>query len=133
MIHKDKIIKLKSEGKSYREIQEILGCSKGTIAYHLGKGQKEKTKYRTRGLRGQIKKYIREYKENSGCIDCKEKYPWYVLEFDHLEDKSFGIGEFGSFTSSLEKVKQEIQKCEVVCSNCHKIRTYSRWGKMNAI
>ncbi len=43
---KEAILKLKSEGKSYKEIQELLGCSKGTISYHCGDGQKEKTKVR---------------------------------------------------------------------------------------
>ena len=48
---KEQILKLKSEGKSYREIQKILGCSKGTISYHCGNGQKEKTTNRQRQLR----------------------------------------------------------------------------------
>jgi len=43
---KETILKLKSEGKSYKEIQKVLGCSKGTISYHCGDGQKEKTKIR---------------------------------------------------------------------------------------
>jgi hypothetical protein len=48
---KEQILKLRSEGKSYNEICELLGCSKGTVAYHCGEGQKEKyrrraTKYR---------------------------------------------------------------------------------------
>jgi 5-methylcytosine-specific restriction endonuclease McrA len=37
------ILQLREQGLSYREIQKELGCSKGTISYHLGKGQKEKT------------------------------------------------------------------------------------------
>jgi DNA-binding CsgD family transcriptional regulator len=40
---KEKILELKKEGKSYRQIQKILNCSKGTISYHLGENQKEKT------------------------------------------------------------------------------------------
>tara|TARA_R110000765_G_scaffold3358_5_gene10403 strand:+ start:434 stop:970 length:537 start_codon:yes stop_codon:yes gene_type:complete len=40
---KDLILKLRENGKSYREIEKILGCSKGTISYHCGKGQKKKT------------------------------------------------------------------------------------------
>lgn len=40
---KEKILKLKSEGKSYNEIAKILNCSKGTIAYHCSDEQKEKT------------------------------------------------------------------------------------------
>ena len=41
-IHKENIIKLRSEGKTYAEIKQILGCSTGTIAYHCGEGQREK-------------------------------------------------------------------------------------------
>lgn len=40
---KDQILELRSLGYSYRQIQEKLNCSKGTIAYHCGQGQKDKT------------------------------------------------------------------------------------------
>ena len=43
---KEEILKLRSEGKTYNEITKMLGCSKGTISYHCGKGQKEKTQER---------------------------------------------------------------------------------------
>ena len=46
---REKILKLREEGKSYNQIKEILGCSKGTIAYHCGDGQKEKSKNRSQG------------------------------------------------------------------------------------
>ena len=42
----EEILKLRSEGKSYNRIVEILGCSKSTVSYHCGKGQKEKSKRR---------------------------------------------------------------------------------------
>jgi CRISPR/Cas system Type II protein with McrA/HNH and RuvC-like nuclease domain len=41
---KEEILKLRADGKSYNEIKSILNCSKGTIAYHCGKGQKDKYK-----------------------------------------------------------------------------------------
>jgi 5-methylcytosine-specific restriction endonuclease McrA len=41
-----KIKALREQGFSYIDIQNTLNCSKGTISYHLGKGQKEKTKKR---------------------------------------------------------------------------------------
>lgn len=47
MHRKEEILKLRSEGFSYGDIQKILGCSKGTISYHCGIGQKQKTKKRT--------------------------------------------------------------------------------------
>jgi 5-methylcytosine-specific restriction endonuclease McrA len=43
---KEQILKLRSEGKTYNEIKAILGCSKSTISYHCGSGQKEKNKER---------------------------------------------------------------------------------------
>lgn len=40
---KDKIFELRKKGYTYNQIVEELNCSKGTISYHLGEGQKEKT------------------------------------------------------------------------------------------
>lgn len=48
---KEQILKLRNEGKTYNEIVDIVGCSKGTVSYHCGKGQKEKTINRTRKYR----------------------------------------------------------------------------------
>jgi transposase len=128
MIHKENILILHAEGKSYRQIQEILGCSKGTIAYHLGKGQIEKTRTRTTRSRTLAKRKIWDIKEESGCVDCKEKYPHYMLDFDHLPE----FEKLGSPTEivhkySWEKAMEEISKCDIVCANCHKIRTWQRY------
>lgn len=43
---KEQILELRAQGKTYDEIVEIIGCSKGTISYHCGEGQKEKTNKR---------------------------------------------------------------------------------------
>ena len=51
---KEQILKLRNEGKSYNEIKNILGCSKGTISYHCGEGQKEKTALRQKSLKKNI-------------------------------------------------------------------------------
>lgn len=51
MKHKENILKLRAEGKSYNEICEELGCSKGTVAYHLGEGQREKSNQRNSNYR----------------------------------------------------------------------------------
>lgn len=59
----------------------------------------------------------------SGCVDCGIK-DIRVLEFDHLEHKYKGVAQMRDH--SLEKVKKEISKCEVVCANCHNIRTGER-------
>jgi transposase len=127
MKHKKEIIRLHKEGKSYREIQQILGCSKGTIAYHVGEGQKEKTRDRTNRNRTILKRKLWDIKEKNGCEDCKEKYPHWMLDFDHKP----GFKKIDSPTQMLqkyswEKALQELNKCDIVCANCHRIRTYQR-------
>jgi len=122
----EKIIKLHKEGKSYRQIQEILTCSKGTIAYHLGTGQKEKTAERRKIQLTKIRQYLQEHKQSKPCADCGENYPYWIMDFDHLHDKSFNISHHRKFTNDLNLIKLEVAKCEVVCSNCHRNRTYKR-------
>jgi hypothetical protein len=70
---------------------------------------------------------VRKYKLEKGCIDCGYNLHPEALEFDHKpnSDKLFNIGEkLGSY--SMEKIWEEINKCEVVCANCHAIRTANR-------
>jgi hypothetical protein len=66
---------------------------------------------------------IRWYKSTHPCTDCGEADP-VVLEFDHLGGKDFNLSTGGS--RSLTLVIAEIQKCEVVCANCHRRRTAVR-------
>jgi len=123
---RDKILELKNQGYSYNQIKQALGCSKGTISYHIGVGQKEKTGQRRRDGRTKIRKYLQQYKAGKKCTDCGEDYPYWILEFDHLRDKEFTIGAFSSKTMDIEMIKSEIEKCDVVCSNCHRNRTFNR-------
>ena len=123
---KNKILQLRKEGYSYNQIQKELNCSKGTISYHLGVGQKDKVDKRRIDGRNKITKYIQEYKSNKSCADCKENYPYWIMEFDHLSNKEFTISQFRKHMISLDKIKEEIEKCEVVCGNCHKNRTFNR-------
>ena len=129
MKHKEEIFRLRSEGKSYREIQAELGCSKGTIAYHLGENQKERYHQRTNRRRTELSRALWDYKENSGCVDCKEKYPHFMLDFDHLpEYEKLGSPIQIARNYGLDKGWEEVEKCEVVCANCHKIRTWNRYS-----
>ncbi len=51
---KEKILELRKEGKTYNQIVELLGCSKSTVSYHCGEGQKEKNKKRCNKRRENI-------------------------------------------------------------------------------
>ncbi len=72
-------------------------------------------------------RYIIEQK-NKPCADCHVPYPYYVMDFDHLPEykKEFAIGRAVDLKKSLSQIKKEIAKCELVCANCHRIRTYKR-------
>jgi hypothetical protein len=69
--------------------------------------------------RKNLKKKSVEYKGGK-CIVCGYDRSIEALHFHHLDNtqKDFGISQ-GGFTRSWEKVKNEIDKCVLVCSNCH--------------
>lgn len=71
--------------------------------------------------------YLYEYLSVRSCVDCGCSN-WIVLEFDHLPqyEKFCNISEMHQ--KSLTRIKAEIEKCEVVCSNCHTIRSFKRSG-----
>ena len=60
------------------------------------------------------------------CTDCGLRYPPYVMDFDHRpgEEKLFTIGT--GVTRSDAAILAEIAKCDLVCANCHRVRTYQR-------
>lgn len=62
------------------------------------------------------------------CADCKARFPYVCMDFDHRpgEEKLFNISQAG--TASLEALQAEMAKCDVVCSNCHRIRSARRMG-----
>ena len=65
--------------------------------------------------------YLLEYFASHPCRDCGETDP-IVLEFDHRGDKLFNIGSELRHRN-WPSILAEIEKCEVVCANCHKRRT----------
>ena len=79
----------------------------------------------TRDRKKAIKDYILQIKSNP-CSDCGKSYPYYVMDFDHLADKLHTINWLSNREFSLTRVQKEIDKCELVCANCHKERTYQR-------
>lgn len=64
--------------------------------------------------------------KNVPCKDCKKEGPPYVMQFDHLGDKKYEIKQMVFGGHSLANIFKEIAKCEVVCANCHAIRTHKR-------
>ena len=69
--------------------------------------------------------WMRAIKMESGCVDCGYKKHPTALQFDHInDDKEFSPARGACY--SKERVRAQMAKCEVVCANCHAIRTYRR-------
>ena len=70
-------------------------------------------------------KFIASSKDKP-CLDCGVSYPPYVMEYDHL-DASVKVGNLSQMKSASRRaIIREIGKCDVVCANCHRERTYQR-------
>ena len=73
-----------------------------------------------------LAQYLRDLKTKTPCVDCGINYPYYVMDFDHVRgQKHANVMELVS-TLSKKRIDLEIAKCEIVCSNCHRIRTHMR-------
>ena len=79
----------------------------------INKQRREERKKRT--------KFIDDYKLEHGCAICGYNKCAAALDFHHVDgdDKSFRIAR-GVGSNSMEKVKEEMAKCIVICANCHR-------------
>ncbi len=64
------------------------------------------------------------------CTDCARTYHPYVMDFDHRgTDKRIDVSMMVTRAYGLKTILKEIAKCDLVCSNCHRLRTLSRRQK----
>ncbi len=78
---------------------------------------------RTRSEQADLLRAFRQ----SPCFDCGGSFDWFVMECDH-RDPSQKLANVPQMAGrvSLRRLLEELEKCDIVCSNCHCIRTYSR-------
>lgn len=78
---------------------------------YYDKNKKQKEKYR---------QLINDYKTDRGCSECGDNHPA-ILEFHHRDsvEKDFTIADAVRL-HGIKKILKEIEKCDVLCSNCHK-------------
>jgi hypothetical protein len=123
------MIKFYNEGNTARKTAIKFNVGKTTVlSYNKPIEQKkfeEKEKGRKNVIavkkrRDKLKELAIEYK-NGKCEKCGYNKCSKALEFHHVDPtkKEFGIGNKG-YTRSWEKIKQELDKCIMVCANCHR-------------
>ena len=134
---RDRILELREQGLTYSEIVKEVGCSKSTVNYHCSNGkdtlQKRKSRkkyldYKYRKRKEQqafVREFTNRHKGLCGCSSCGIK-DHRVLDYDHINpaDKKYLVSQLVNLAYSLKTIKDEIRKCQVLCSNCHRIRTY---------
>tara|TARA_R100000781_G_scaffold99431_1_gene63018 strand:+ start:1678 stop:2046 length:369 start_codon:yes stop_codon:yes gene_type:complete len=87
---------------------------------------KERSKKRNRKQRNANRAYVDKIKVQSSCVDCGESNPL-VLDFDHVKGEKVGdISSMVYQSYCVESIQREIDKCEVRCSNCHRVATHNR-------
>lgn len=88
---------------------------------------KHKAEYLARNTakRHELREYVRELKEKTPCKDCNVLYPAFVMDFDHRDPSTkFDIIPRVVASYGFKKLHAEIAKCDIVCANCHRIRTW---------
>lgn len=67
------------------------------------------------------------YLSEHPCVICGESDPA-VLEFDHINGKEENISKLVTNAVSIARLQQEIDRCQVFCSNCHARKTAKERG-----
>jgi hypothetical protein len=82
-------------------------------------------KERNQRYKKEVDKWVRDLKSNTSCADCKKTYHWFQMDFDHVKgNKDRAVSTMIAQKVSLRRIQLEIEKCELVCANCYRLRTY---------
>lgn len=88
-----------------------------------------------RARQAEVRCCLRSYLSAHACVDCGEREA-IVLEFDHVRGiKEANVSKLMQNGRSWAQVLKEIEKCEVVCANCHRKRSAARgrWWMLEAL
>ena len=91
---------------------------------YLARGKIRRTK-----LRAEFRSNMLQFLKRKACITCGEN-DIRVLELDHIDSsqKTFNISQAVRIGKTWQQVLEEIKKCQILCANCHKIKTAEEFG-----
>ena len=105
------------------------GCVEANRTYNKQIREKYRERFKFYAYRNRRMKSmrLRETKAQTPCHDCGNSFPWYVMEYDHVPERGIKVKSPGQMTDAgWSKIQTELDKCDIVCANCHKVRTYNR-------
>lgn len=117
----------KAKGKRF---SMCFTCKKEYDREYWAKTKDVRNERKRKNSKSNIKRnadYVISHLKKNPCVDCGEGNI-IVLEFDHQRDKSFNVSHGIRAGYSLESIQNEIDKCEVVCANCHRLRTAKQFN-----
>ena len=125
MSYKEDILRLRLEGKTYGQISEELGCSKGTIAYYMKQvSEEEVTVSETNNeFYSKVIVYVDNFKEKRPCNDCGQYL--HKSQLDALLPEVVDeIAKSVSDKKTFEESKRRISQLKFVCANCNRLRQF---------
>lgn len=104
-------------------------CSKQNRKYYREPENNCKLKGRelAQKIRDSRRVFLLKYLLQHPCCKCGEPDP-VVLDFDHRDPKEKKFCVKHMLGLSFEKIQEEIGKCDVLCSNCHRRKTSQQFG-----
>ena len=104
-------------------------------ASRLAQASQEGRKFTARDVltKRDKKLIVNQVKQETPCADCSEYYPHYVMDFDHRTDvvKVAAVSAMLNMSFTWADIESEMDKCDLVCANCHRIRTHERRGTLS--
>ena len=125
MSYKEDILRLRLEGKTYGQISEELGCSKGTIAYYMKQQNEEEVTVTnsTNEFYDKAIVYIDNFKEKRPCNACGQYL--HKSQLDSFSPEIVDeIAKSVSDKKTFEESKRRISQLKFICANCNRLREF---------
>jgi hypothetical protein len=118
-------------GNGYQWICKL--CRKGVDREYYQKDPQRHWDLRRR-RREELLAWFRTLKEERPCVDCEQTFHFAAMQWDHIgTDKVANVSDMVFRGFSKKRILNEITKCELVCANCHALRTHLRHLEENGI
>lgn len=109
--------------EAFNKNQRACRCCQKEYYRQNAKQHRANVKKRRDAIKAEQYSLVQEAKSVS-CADCGGSFHYCQMDFDHLVEKVRDVSRLVG--GSTKKLLEEMAKCEVVCSNCHRLRTFRR-------